>query len=146
MTYIKLKKRGFMMRYDSKQRKIQKIADIKDHLSNERTYLAWVRTSIGIMAFGFVVEKFSLFLKQIAYLLGATSTTPSTNLQGYSSLFGVALVAFGAIICLLAFINYRKVKKQIENDNYKPSFLLDWLLTLAILIMGIFLVIYLVVV
>ena len=43
------------------------IRDIKehkpnDHLANERTYLAWVRTGVGIMAFGFVVVKFSLFL------------------------------------------------------------------------------------
>ncbi len=40
-----------------------------DHLANERTYLAWVRTSIGIMAFGFVVVKFNLFIKQIAIVL-----------------------------------------------------------------------------
>jgi putative membrane protein len=40
-----------------------------DHLANERTFLAWVRTSIGIMAFGFVVVKFSLFTKQILFIL-----------------------------------------------------------------------------
>lgn len=34
----------------------------RDHLANERTLLAWVRTSIGIMAFGFVVFEFSLFI------------------------------------------------------------------------------------
>ena len=39
-------------------------------MANERTFLAWIRTSIGIMAFGFVVEKFALFLKQVSYLLG----------------------------------------------------------------------------
>ena len=41
-----------------------------DHLANERTFLAWMRTSIGIMAFGFVVVKFSLFIKQISLILG----------------------------------------------------------------------------
>ncbi len=40
------------------------------HMANERTFLAWVRTSIAIMAFGFVVEKFSLFVKQMGYLPG----------------------------------------------------------------------------
>lgn len=40
----------------------------REHLANERTLLAWIRTSIGIMAFGFVVVKFSLFIKQISLL------------------------------------------------------------------------------
>ncbi len=48
----------------------------REHLANERTLLAWIRTSIGIMAFGFVVVKFSLFVKQISLLLGKNSTIP----------------------------------------------------------------------
>ena len=36
-------------------------------MANERTFLAWIRTSIGIMAFGFVVERFSIFVKQVSY-------------------------------------------------------------------------------
>ena len=39
------------------------------HMANERTFLAWIRTSIGIMAFGFVVEKFALFIKQMSIVL-----------------------------------------------------------------------------
>jgi putative membrane protein len=40
-----------------------------DHLANERTFLAWIRTGIGIMAFGFVVVKFTLFVKQLSLVL-----------------------------------------------------------------------------
>ncbi len=58
----------------------------REHLANERTLLAWIRTSIGIMAFGFVVVKFSLFIKQISLLLGKNSTIPQ---HGYSSLIGI---------------------------------------------------------
>jgi len=36
-------------------------------MANERTFLAWIRTSIGIMAFGFVVEKFAFFVRQMSY-------------------------------------------------------------------------------
>ena len=36
-------------------------SNCREHLANERTFLAWVRTSIAIIAFGFVIEKFSLF-------------------------------------------------------------------------------------
>ena len=41
-------------------------------MANERTFLAWIRTSIGIMAFGFVVEKFALFHKKISIFLRKT--------------------------------------------------------------------------
>ena len=120
----------------------------RDHMANERTFLAWIRTSIGIMAFGFVVEKFALFIKQISLLLGKSHTSllpeevPST-IQGYSSIFGVLLVAVGVLICLLAFIKYKKVEKEIEKQTYQPSILLDIMLTLSVLLIGAFLIIYL---
>ena len=116
-------------------------------MANERTFLAWIRTSIGIMAFGFVVEKFALFITQIAFVLGKSHSqmSPYTShpIQGYSSIFGVFLVALGVLICLLAFIKYKKVEKQIENDTYQPSTLLNIMLMLSILLIGAFLVIYL---
>jgi putative membrane protein len=108
------------------------------HMANERTFLAWIRTSIGIMAFGFVVEKFTLFMKQISIFLEKSTienTLPPSH--GYPAIIGIFLV-------LLAFVRYKKVEKQIESDTYQPSSLLDILLTLAILATGIFLVIYLI--
>lgn len=118
-----------------------------DHMANERTFLAWIRTSIGIMAFGFVVEKFALFIKQIALLLGKSPLqglhNTSYSLQGYSSIFGVFLVALGVLISLLAFIKYKQVEKQIEAGTYQPSTLLNTLLTSCVLLIGIFLVVYL---
>lgn len=119
----------------------------RDHMANERTFLAWIRTSIGIMAFGFVVEKFAIFIKQITLILGTSHSQllPNTphSLQGYSSVFGVLLVSFGVLICLFAFIKYKKVEKQIEGDTYRPSMLLNIILTIAVLLIGIFLVFYL---
>lgn len=119
----------------------------RDHLANERTFLAWIRTSIGIMAFGFVVEKFSLFTKQIAFFLGKSDSQiipeSSHSLQGYSSIFGIILVAFGALICLLAFIKYKHVQTQIDKNRFHASTLLNFLLTLSVLLIGVFLVVYL---
>jgi putative membrane protein len=43
----------------------------REHLANERTFLAWIRTSIALMGFGFVIVKFTLFLKEISLLLEA---------------------------------------------------------------------------
>src|SRR4029079_7155286 len=97
-------------------------ATLRDHLPNERTFLAWIRTCIGIMAFGFVVEKFALFLKQITVLL-QTQHVPifltSPILQGYSSFFGIILEAFGTLMCLLSYINYKRVSKEIEENRYE---------------------------
>jgi len=130
---------------------VQRIAKVRSrrvHMANERTFLSWIRTSIGIMAFGFVVEKFGLFIKQITFFLGRASgmaTTPGqARAAGYSSTFGIVLIGLGALIGLLAFIRYKKVERQIDEDTYRPSIILDILLAMLIFSMGIFLVIYLI--
>ncbi|MFN3406938.1 MAG: YidH family protein [Caldimicrobium sp.] len=110
------------------------------HMANERTFLSWVRTSLGIMAFGFIIEKFSLFVRQMSVLLGKEVNLASRE---YASFFGVILIALGAIMVILAFIRYKKVEKEIEEDTYKPSILLDLLLTILIITIGIFFIIYL---
>jgi putative membrane protein len=113
---------------------------ISDHLANERTFLAWIRTSVGLMGFGFVVVKFSIFVKQISIDMGRS--IPVTS-HGYSSAMGIGLVAFGALIGILSFSRYRKIEKQISDPEYKPSGILINLLAAAILVIGILLVIYL---
>lgn len=122
-------------------KKASKVRNRRVHMANERTFLAWIRTSIGIMAFGFVVEKFAIFLKQVSYLLGKEIRVPS---RGYSSAFGIALVGLGALMGVLSFIRYKKVARQIDEDTYRPSLILDVLLTLAVLAIGVFLIIYLI--
>ena len=111
------------------------------HMANERTFLAWIRTSVAVMAFGFVVEKFSLFVKQMAFYLGKELTPPP---QGYSSLIGILLVGLGVVMGVLAFFRYKTVERQIDEDTYKPSALLNALLALSIISIGVFLVLYLV--
>ncbi len=117
---------------------------LRDHLANERTFLAWTRSSLGIMAFGFVVEKFSLFLKEISTLLGKPnfSHTP-IFLKGSSSFLGILLVALGALICILSFFKYKKIESQIDKGDFQRSEGLNILLTSSILFIGIILVIYL---
>jgi uncharacterized membrane protein YidH (DUF202 family) len=111
------------------------------HMANERTFLAWIRTSIAVMAFGFVVEKFSLFVKQMAFYLGKESAPP---VPGYSSMIGVILVGVGVAMGVLSFIRYKGVERQIEEDSYQPSAVLSVLLFLSVLSIGVFLLLYLV--
>jgi len=112
-----------------------------DHLANERTFLAWMRTSIGIMAFGFVVVKFSFFLKQISIILGKGIVNQS---KGYSSVAGIILVIVGATTAVLSFIRYKKTERQLSAGSYQPSSLLMSFLTAFIFGVSIFLVIYLI--
>jgi putative membrane protein len=111
-----------------------------DHLANERTFLAWVRTGIGIMAFGFVVVKFTLFVKQISLVIQHPLAVPG---HGYSEAIGVFLVAFGVLLSLLAFLRYRITTKQLTDAVYKPSALLTGLLMISVVLAGVLLVVYL---
>ncbi len=96
------------------------------HLANERTFLAWIRTSIGVMAFGFVVEKFSFSLKHMSIILGKSTTgIPLTPSQGYPDFIGIFLVGLGMFLVLFAFVRYKKVERQIDADTFQPSSILD---------------------
>jgi len=124
-----------------------KVLNRRVHMANERTFLSWIRTSIGIMAFGFVVEKFALFVRQISYFLGKAGLPEAHILppsRGYSSVFGIFLVGLGAVMGVLSYVRYKKIEKEIDEDTYQPSLILDILLTISILAIGIFLVIYLI--
>lgn len=115
------------------------------HMANERTFLAWIRTSIGLIAFGFVVEKFSFFIKKLTYLLGNRDAyADMASSLGYSSIFGIVLVGMGGVMGVLAFFRFKKVQREIEEDSYQPSLILDIMLTILIFAIASFFVIYMI--
>lgn len=118
-------------------------ARLNDHLANERTFLAWSRTGIGIMAFGFVVERFSIFIRQISSLLGKNPIA-HTPPSGYSSIFGVILVGYGVLLCIFAYIKFKRIEGQINDENYYSSTKLDLLLTISVFLVGLLLIGYLI--
>lgn len=110
-------------------------------MANERTLLAWVRTSIGIMAFGFVVVKFSLFVKQVSLMLGKETIV---HQHGYSGAMGIILVAVGGIIAGLSYLRYRQTERQLSEGYYKHSSLLMTMVICFILLVSVMLLVYLV--
>jgi len=70
------------------------IKSYSDYAANERTFLAWVRTAIALMAFGFLLERFDLFLQMAAVTLGAR--TPRLAGEGLGRDVGLGLLAAGA--------------------------------------------------
>ncbi|MEO6499344.1 MAG: DUF202 domain-containing protein [Mucilaginibacter sp.] len=121
--------------------KNKKLAGPTDHLANERTFLAWIRTSIAMMGFGFVIVKFALFVREISVALGDKMTIPPG--KGYSATIGVCMVAFGAIMATLAYLRYSNIEKQLNNNTYFPTKWLSALVTVSIIIGSILLVLYL---
>jgi len=111
-----------------------------DHLANERTFLAWIRTSISFMALGFVVVKFTLFMKQLSYVLSTKVALPG---KGYSSIIGILLVGLGAAIGLLAYIRFKQTEQQLLVKSYKPSTQLSLVVTVSILVISCLLIYYL---
>jgi putative membrane protein len=122
---------------DLKQKK--SIDRSREHLANERTFLAWIRTSIALMGFGFVIVKFALFLKQLSLLLekGVEAS------HGFSAMVGVVMVAVGVILAVFAFIQYKINNKHLQNNYYAPRSVLSLIITLIMIVGGIVLIVYL---
>ena len=69
------------------------ITRYSDHAANERTFLAWVRTAIALMAFGFVIERFDLFLRYAAPLAAQQKIAPHRG--AFANAVGLAVMVFG---------------------------------------------------
>lgn len=111
-----------------------------DHLANERTFLAWVRTSITIMAFGFVVARFGLLLRELAGSSGS-SGVPAPISEGT----GVLLVLAGSVLLVVAFVRFLTTRKDLEAGRYLVRSRLEWTLTLLMVAVGVGVAVYLVI-
>jgi putative membrane protein len=85
-----------------------------DHLANERTFLAWIRTSIAVIGLGFVVAKFSVWIRELAVRLDQQAPPRHGNL---SMPLGIGLMVLGALLALTAAWRYRTVKAAILEGH-----------------------------
>jgi putative membrane protein len=90
-----------------------------DHAANERTFLAWVRTAIAVMAFGFVIERFDLFLRAVASQAEFAKLAPHG--QKFANAAGLAFIAIGVAIIVLAAVRFARTTKAIESEDTVPS-------------------------
>jgi putative membrane protein len=114
-----------------------------DHAANERTFLAWVRTAIAVMAFGFVIEKFDLFLQVAAPQLAGKQL--AAHGQSFANLAGLAFIMVGVAMTVIAGVRFVKTAKDIETETDVPSPGERFDLALAVLIalLGVALFLYL---
>ena len=105
-----------------------------EHLANERTFLAWVRTTIALVSLGFVLARLGPWLTE--------SGTHAPHLITKAWPVGIGLVIFGALLTLLAAWRYDAVNRQIEAGLVKTDRALVWSVTIAITLVSGVLTIY----
>ena len=117
------------------------IKNYSDHAANERTYLAWVRTSIAIMAFGFLIERFEIF---IVYVGKAIEDEQHFQSSLSAELVGLGLFLVGLLIMVTVTWRFFMHKEAIESDevisyNVKRT---NILLSALIILIAVFLLFY----
>lgn len=90
----------------------------RDHLANERTFLAWVRTSIAIVVFGFALGRFAIALRQWLQFAGHGR---SINNSGASVWFGTLAILAGVAVCLVGLDRYRRTRTQLSTGSFEPA-------------------------
>jgi putative membrane protein len=90
-----------------------------DHAANERTFLAWVRTAIAVMAFGFVIERFDLFLQALAPQTALKEIAPHG--QKFANSAGLAFIGIGVAMIVIAGVRFVSTTKAIETEDTVPS-------------------------
>ena len=89
-----------------------------EYLANERTFLAWVRTSIAIISLGFVLAKFDVWLSQLAARLDAGVQSQAAVA---SMPIGLAVVGLGGMLAVLAAWRYQVVNREIASGIVAPA-------------------------
>ena len=91
------------------------IQNFSDHAANERTFLAWVRTAIAVMAFGFLVERFDLFLLIMGRSTGtATPTIPPSHVGHVA---GLILIIAGIVMMVIAALRFVLTARLIDSPK-----------------------------
>ena len=89
-----------------------------EFLANQRTFLAWIRTSIAVISFGFVTGKLSVMLP---FLSGRNDPTAETMRAVHKFPVGLGMIAFGGVLAILAAWRYRVVNSAIEQGAVRAE-------------------------
>jgi putative membrane protein len=101
----------------------------RDHLANERTFLAWVRTSVAIVVFGFAIGRFAIAMRQLTEFQGHGSTT-----TGLSVWMGMCAILAGVVMMVAGLARYRRTRAQLDEGKFEPAgFIVDMVAILTVL-------------
>jgi putative membrane protein len=114
-------------------------AHASDHLANERTFLAWVRTGIALISFGVVIAKLRFLLMG----MHSTQQPASAHAGEHSTWLGLAFAGSGLFTLLFAALHYEVARRAIEKGDFRSAPLPLYLFTVIIILLGIAAIIYL---
>jgi len=88
----------------------------RDHLANERTFLAWIRTGVATIVFGFAVGRFSIALQEFMQFEKKPATTP-----GLTAWLGMISIVAGVLLIVAGLYRYRQTRVQIDSNSFEPA-------------------------
>ena len=112
---------------------------VREHLANERTLLSWIRLGLSSAAFGFVVARFGLYLRELA--AHESRVAPGHGAE----VIGVGMVLLGMLSVVAGALRYFRTEREISTRSYSPEYGLIHLVIAVSLLVGLALVLYLIV-
>ncbi|MBV9689256.1 MAG: DUF202 domain-containing protein [Ktedonobacteraceae bacterium] len=125
-----------------KDRQVVHSGKVPDHLANERTFLAWIRTALATITFGFVIERFGLLLRE----LGSKQQEVLLFSFPFSAVVGVSLTLLGIAPIVVALLNFLHIRVAIDTETFHPPTHFAILLTVLTSLIGLLLAVYLIVI
>jgi putative membrane protein len=103
-----------------------------DYLASERTFLAYVRTSLSVMAFGFVISRFGLFLRMLP---GAANVNlpPTHTSEGLGLAFGI----FGCLLAVVGVWRFLSTAHDLSRDQFRPGATTNAVVGFATVLLGV---------
>jgi putative membrane protein len=110
-----------------------RLTHLSEHLANERTYLAYLRTAVSLMSFGIAINRFSMYLEQ-------SNGTPSGERLGgklvSSEQLGIGMVFLGLVLLVWAAIHYDMVLRRIDEQDFRARPRPIYILSVLVFIFG----------
>lgn len=115
----------------------------QQHLANQRTFLAWLRTCIVLIGLGFVIAKFNIFLKEVGFFAN-DSMQAMDSVESMALLLGIGIIAFSIGLLVYALKNYLVGYREITAGYHTPRNSIIYVSTVGVAVFAGTVIVYLI--